>query len=49
MAVVLISVKFVLGVLSNGASDFESTVEIYEAVGELLQEVSSNKTKEDIM
>ncbi|KAG5889243.1 hypothetical protein JTB14_006379 [Gonioctena quinquepunctata] len=40
--------QYVEGVLANGADDFEDSEEIYEAVGEVLQEVSSDKTEEDI-
>ncbi|XP_074030341.1 ATP-binding cassette sub-family F member 3 [Leptinotarsa decemlineata] len=40
--------QYVEGVLENGADDFEDSEEIYEAVGEVLQEVSSDKTEEDI-
>lgn len=32
----------------NGADDFEDSEEIYEAVGEVLQEVASDKSEEDI-
>lgn len=37
-----------VGVLENGAEDFEDSEEVYEAVGEVLQEISSDKTEEDI-
>lgn len=36
------------GVLKNGADEFEDSEEIYEAVGEVLQEVSSDKSETDI-
>ena len=34
--------------LQNGADDFEDSEEIYDAIGEVLQEVSTDKTEEDI-
>ncbi|KAJ8920090.1 hypothetical protein NQ315_011745 [Exocentrus adspersus] len=40
--------QYVEGVLQNGAEDFEDSEEVYEAVGEVLQEVSTDKTEEDI-
>ncbi|CAH1969585.1 unnamed protein product [Acanthoscelides obtectus] len=40
--------QYVEGVLQNGADDFEDSEEVYEAVGEVLQEVASDKTEEDI-
>ncbi|CAG9821893.1 unnamed protein product [Phaedon cochleariae] len=40
--------QYVEGVLANGADDFEDIEEVYEAVGEVLQEVSADKTEEDI-
>ncbi|KAJ8974035.1 hypothetical protein NQ317_001823 [Molorchus minor] len=40
--------QYVEGVLKNGADEFEDSEEVYEAVGEVLQEVSSDKTEEDI-
>ncbi|XP_018564615.1 ATP-binding cassette sub-family F member 3 [Anoplophora glabripennis] len=40
--------QYVEGVLENGAEDFEDSEEVYEAVGEVLQEISSDKTEEDI-
>lgn len=36
------------GVLQNGADEFEDSEEVYEAVGEVLQEVSSDKSEEEI-
>ncbi|XP_044259705.1 ATP-binding cassette sub-family F member 3 [Tribolium madens] len=39
---------YVEGVLENGADDFQDSEEVYEAIGEVLQEVSSDKTEEDI-
>lgn len=41
-------VKFFAGVLQNGADDFEDSEEVYEAIGEVLQEVSNDKTEDDI-
>jgi ATP-binding cassette, subfamily F, member 3 len=35
-------------VLSQSSEDFESSEEIYEAIGEILHEVSSNKTEDEI-
>lgn len=40
--------KYVEGVLLNGADEFEDSEEVYEAVGEVLQEVSNDKSEEDI-
>ncbi|KAI7815050.1 ABC subfamily F member 3 [Rhyzopertha dominica] len=40
--------QYVEDVLLNGADDFEDSEEIYEAVGEVLQEVASDKSEEDI-
>lgn len=34
--------------LQNGADDFEDSEEVYEAVGEVLQEIASDKSEEDI-
>lgn len=39
---------YIQGVLENGADEFEDSEEIYEAVGEVLQEASEDKTEEDI-
>ncbi|XP_044734390.1 ATP-binding cassette sub-family F member 3 [Chrysoperla carnea] len=39
---------YVESILENGAEDFESSDEVFEAVGEVLQEVSNNKTEDDI-
>lgn len=36
------------GVLNNGADEFQDSEEVYEAVGEVLQEVSSEKSEADI-
>lgn len=41
------SVSFV-DVLTNGADDFESSEEVYEAVGEVLQEISCDKSEAEI-
>lgn len=38
----------VLGVLSSSADDFESSEEIYDAIGEILHEVAGDKTEDDI-
>lgn len=35
-------------VLENGADDFEDSDEVYEAVGEVLQEIACDKSEEDI-
>lgn len=37
-----------LDVLKNGADDFEDSEEVYEAVGEVLQEISCDKSEADI-
>ncbi|KAJ3642747.1 hypothetical protein Zmor_025504 [Zophobas morio] len=39
---------YVEGVLENGADDFQDSEEVYDAIGEVLQEVSSDKTEDDI-
>jgi ATP-binding cassette subfamily F protein 3 len=44
----LIFYYFFLGILENGAEDFENGNEIYEAIGEILHEVAANKTEDDI-
>lgn len=36
------------GILSNGKDEFEDVNEIYEAIGEVLHEVSQEKTESDI-
>lgn len=38
----------VLDVLVNGVDDFESSDEVFEAIGEVLQEISRDKTESDI-
>ncbi|XP_066247874.1 ATP-binding cassette sub-family F member 3 [Euwallacea similis] len=40
--------QYVEGVLENSADEFEDSEEIYEAVGAVLHEVSTDKTEEDI-
>ncbi|KRT84285.1 ABC transporter ATP-binding protein, partial [Oryctes borbonicus] len=40
--------QYVEDVLENGAEDFEDSEEIYDAVGEVLHEISSDKTEEEI-
>ncbi|XP_050311079.1 ATP-binding cassette sub-family F member 3 [Anthonomus grandis grandis] len=40
--------KYVEGVLENSADEFEDSEEIYDAIGAVLHEVSSDKTEEDI-
>lgn len=37
----------VLGVLENGIEDFNDSEDIYEAIGEVLQEIA-NKSESDI-
>lgn len=37
-----------LGILESGADDFENSEDLYEAIGEILHEVSSNKSDDDI-
>lgn len=44
----IIIISLNVDVLENGADDFQSSDEVYEAVGEVLQEVASDKTEEDI-
>lgn len=39
---------FSVDVLTNGADDFESSEEVYEAVGEVLQEISCDKSEAEI-
>lgn len=41
------NISLFLGVLENGADDFEDSDEIYEAIGEVLHEISE-KTEDDI-
>lgn len=43
-----LTIKHFLGVLENGADDFEDSEEVYEAIGEVLHEISDDKTEEDI-
>ncbi|KAK9873180.1 hypothetical protein WA026_021413 [Henosepilachna vigintioctopunctata] len=40
--------QYVEDVLENGAEDFENSEEVYEAIGEVLQEISKDKTENDI-
>lgn len=40
--------NMVAGVLANGADEFEDGDEVYEAVGEVLQEISTEKTEAEI-
>ncbi|KAI5710184.1 ATP-binding cassette sub-family F member 3 [Diaphorina citri] len=40
--------QYIDGVLTNGCDDFENIDDLYEAVGEVLQEVAENKTDDDI-
>ena len=40
--------NIVLGVLENGAEDFQDGEEVYEAIGEVLQEISNEKSEDDI-
>lgn len=37
-----------IGILESGADDFENSEDLYEAIGEILHEVSSNKSIDDI-
>lgn len=37
-----------LGVLTSSADDFEDSGEIFDAVGEVLQEVANDKSEDDI-
>lgn len=37
-----------IDVLENGADDFENSEEVYEAVGEVLQEISCDKSEAEI-
>ncbi|XP_063233025.1 ATP-binding cassette sub-family F member 3 [Bacillus rossius redtenbacheri] len=39
---------YVQGILSGGADDFKDSEEVYEAIGEVLQEVAENKSENDI-
>lgn len=36
------------GVLENGADDFENSEEVYDAIGEVLQEISCDKSEAEI-
>ncbi|XP_048460215.1 ATP-binding cassette sub-family F member 3 isoform X2 [Rhincodon typus] len=40
--------QYVTGVLDSSAADFESVDEIFEAIGDVLQEVSVSKNKDDV-
>ncbi|KAL3270009.1 hypothetical protein HHI36_009066 [Cryptolaemus montrouzieri] len=40
--------QYVEDVLENGADDFENSEEVFEAVGEVLQEISKDKSENDI-
>lgn len=40
--------QYVQDVLANGADDFQDSEEIFEAVGEVLHEISSDKSEDDI-
>lgn len=39
---------YCLGILNNGADEFEDSEEIYEAIGEVLHEISEGKTEKEI-
>uniref|UniRef100_A0A8D8U455 ATP-binding cassette sub-family F member 3 n=1 Tax=Cacopsylla melanoneura TaxID=428564 RepID=A0A8D8U455_9HEMI len=40
--------QYIDGVLANGCDDFENIDDLYEAVGEVLEEVAEDKTADDI-
>lgn len=40
--------QYVEGILNNGADEFEDSEEIYEAIGEVLHEISEDKTEKEI-
>ncbi|XP_059847459.1 ATP-binding cassette sub-family F member 3 isoform X1 [Hypanus sabinus] len=40
--------QYVTGVLDSSAADFESVDEIFEAIGDVLQEVSASKNEDDV-
>lgn len=37
-----------VGILANGADDFEDSGELYDAIGEVLHEVAEDKSERDI-
>lgn len=39
---------YIEGVLSSGMDDFESSDDLYDAIGAILHEVSEDKTENDI-
>lgn len=46
-ATIHVCCTMILGVLENGIEDFHDTEDIYEAIGEVLQEIA-NKSEADI-
>lgn len=40
--------EYIEGVLSSGMDDFESSDDLYEAIGAILHEVSAEKSEDDI-
>lgn len=48
MNIVHFNNKIISGVLSQSSEEFDSSEDIYEAIGEILHEVSSNKTEDEI-
>lgn len=40
--------RYFTGILKNGADDFEDSEEVYEAIGEVLHEISEDKTEDEI-
>lgn len=42
------SVFLFVGILENGADDFQDSDEVYEAIGEVLHEISEDKTEAEI-
>lgn len=37
-----------IGILSGGADDFDSSDDLYDAIGAILQEISREKSEDDI-
>lgn len=40
--------QYIEGVLTSGMDDFESSDDLYDAIGAILHEVAANKSEDDI-
>lgn len=42
------TIQYIEGILSGSADDFESGEDLYEAIGDLLHEIASDKAENDV-